>query len=94
MLIGYCCGNLEILNRAELSEILEIIEYLINKTNDETLLRAYQASYAALQNLSYEDFKKKVAEKALLQSNANPQTTKQVFEKVEHYTEDYEWQEV
>lgn len=75
-------------------EILEIIEHLLNKENDEALLRAYQASYAALQNISFNDFKKKVNEKtgrAFKSSNLN---VKETFKKVERILNNNKWTEV
>jgi len=33
-------------------------------------------------------------QKVALQSNAKEQTAEQIYEKIERYTEDYEWEEV
>ena len=67
----------------------------MNKENDETLLRAYQASYAALQNIPFEDFKKHVARKSAgLQLNAPQPTVEKVYEKVEKIIDGYRWEEV
>jgi hypothetical protein len=93
-LIGYCCGNIELLKLADFSEICEIIDYLVTKTNDETLLRAYQVSYAALQNINFEEFKTRVMKKtAGLQSTAQP-SIEEIHQKVKHYANDFRWKEV
>ena len=76
--------------RAELSEVNEIIHYLVEKSNDEALLRAYEVSYAALSNITLEDFKGRVAQK-LASAGAQP-TVEQVHEKVEHFIDDYVWE--
>lgn len=71
-----------------------MLEMLIDELNDETLLRAYQVSYAALQNLSFEEFKRKAVNSVpFLQSTAQP-TAEETLSKVEHFIDDYEWEVV
>lgn len=77
---------------AEFSEINEIIDYLVNKSNDEALLRAYEASYAAIANVSLDEFKLSVMQK--LAAGGEQQTPEQIHKKVEHYINDFEWEEV
>lgn len=91
-MISYCCGNMKLLEFAEFSEINEIVEYLVNKENDETLLQAYQASYAALQNIPFGEFKKKVMEKAGLTAE-KPVNVIKVHEKVENLLNNSRWKE-
>lgn len=78
----------------EFSEILEIIEHLLNKENDEALLRAYQASYAALQNISFNDFKKKVNEKTGRSFKSSNLNVKETFKKIEQILNNNKWTEV
>jgi hypothetical protein len=92
-LIRYCCGNLALLERAELSEVVEIIEYLVNKESDETLLRAYEVSYAALQNIPFDDFKRRALQSAKVQSTAQP-TAEEIHRKVEKIIDGNNWEEV
>lgn len=92
-MIGYCCGKLALLDFAELSEVVEILDYLVTRENDETLLHAYQISYAALQNIPFDEFKRRVLEKEALQLTAK-QTVKQIHNKVEHIIDDYTWGQV
>lgn len=95
MLIRYCCGNLSILEKMDFDEICDIIDYLVEKENDETLLKAYQASYAAFQNINFADFKKRALEKASQGRYAAEQPkAEKVYEKVERYLNDFKWKEV
>lgn len=64
---------------------------LINDLNDETLLRAYQVSYGALQNISFEEFKNKVIRKTSLQSTAQP-TPEETLAKVENILNNTKWE--
>lgn len=91
-MIGYCRGNLALLELAEISEIVEIIHYLVERENDEALLHAYQISYAALQNIPFDEFKWRVRQKAELQSAAASMPA-QVHKKVEHIIDDFTWKE-
>lgn len=94
-MLQYCCGNLKVLELAEFSEISEILDFVVTKENDETLLRAYQASYAALQNIPFSEYKRLVFQKSAgLQSNAQQPTAEKVFEKVEKIIDGYQWEEV
>lgn len=90
-MISYCNGNIEILKLFTFAEITELLGTLIDELNDETLLRAYQASYAALQNLSFEDFKKTAINKSKLQSTAQP-TAEQTLAKVERILNNTKWE--
>ncbi|MEE0873962.1 MAG: hypothetical protein UIH27_10955 [Ruminococcus sp.] len=63
---------------------------LINDLNDETLLRAYQVSYGALQNISFEDFREKAISKSSLQSTAQP-TPEETLAKVEKILNNTKW---
>lgn len=63
----------------------------MDKENDATLLQAYQASYAALQNIPFNEFK----ERAKLGSGVHvSQTVEEIHNKVEHFIDDYQWEEV
>ncbi len=77
----------------EFSEINEIIKFLVEKENDETLIRAYQASYAALNNISFNDFKRKVNEK-IGAAKAPAQSVKAIHKKVENIINNNSWTEV
>lgn len=66
---------------------------LITELNDETLLRAYQVSYGALQNISFEEFKNKVTSKSSLQSTAQP-TPEETLAKVEKILNNTKWEAV
>lgn len=67
-----------------------MIDYLVKEENDETLLRAYQISYAALQGISFADYKRRLS----LQNSGDKPTQTQVFEKVERIIDGYKWEEV
>ena len=75
---------------AEFSELCEIVDYLVKKSNDEALLRAYEASYAAINNISFDDFKQRVAQK--LAAGGRQPTAEETHKKVKHYIDDYEWE--
>ena len=75
---------------AEFSELCEIVDYLVKKSNDEVLLRAYEASYAAINNISFDDFKQRVAQK--LAAGGRQPTAEETHKKVQHYLDDYEWE--
>lgn len=75
---------------AEFSELCEIVDYLVKKSNDEALLRAYEASYAAINNISFDDFKQRVAQK--LAAVGRQTTAEETHKKVQHYLDDYEWE--
>lgn len=75
---------------AEFSELCEIVDYLVKKSNDEAMLRAYEASYAAINNISFDDFKKRVAQK--LAAGGKQPTAEETHKKVQHYLDDYEWE--
>lgn len=75
---------------AEFSELCEIVDYLVKKSNDEALLRAYEASYAAIADISFDEFKKSVAQK--LAAGGRQPTAEETHKKVEHYLDDYEWE--
>ncbi|MGN0503061.1 MAG: hypothetical protein ACI4HN_09055 [Ruminococcus sp.] len=95
MLLRYCSGNIDILNRCTFSEILEIIEFVINQESDEQLLKAYEASYAALQSITFADFKKRVYDKfSATYPGSNPQSAEEIEEKVAHYIDDFKWEAV
>jgi hypothetical protein len=65
----------------------------VKKENDETLLRAYQASYAALQNIPFDEFKQRAVQmSAGLQSTAQP-TVEEIHRKVERYIDQIQWKE-
>lgn len=94
-MLKYCNGNIDILNRCTFSEILEIIDFVINQENDEQLLKAYEASYASLQSISFADFKKRVFEKfSAAYHVSNPQSAEEIEEKVAHYIDDFKWEVV
>lgn len=76
--------------RAELSEVNEIIHYLVEKSNDEALLRAYEVSYAALADVSLDDFKQRVSQK--LAAGGTQPTPEQIHKKAEHFIDDYVWE--
>lgn len=75
---------------AEFSELCEIVDYLVKKSNDEALLRAYEASYAAINNISFDDFKQRVAQK--LAAGGRQPTAEETHRKIQHYLDDYEWE--
>lgn len=75
---------------AEFSELCEIVDYLVKKSNDEALLRAYEASYAAINNISFDDFKQRVAQK--LVAGGRQPTAEETHKKIQHYLDDYEWE--
>lgn len=75
---------------AEFSELCEIVDYLVKKSNDEALLRAYEASYAAINNISFDDFKQRVAQK--LAAGGRQPTAEETHRKIQHYVDDYEWE--
>ena len=75
---------------AEFSELCEIVDYLVKKSNDEALLRAYEASYAAINNISFDDFKQRVSLK--LAAGGRQPTAEETHKKVQHYLDDYEWE--
>jgi hypothetical protein len=75
------------------SEINEIIKFLVEKENDETLIKAYQASYAALNNISFNDFKRKVNEK-IGAAKAPAQSVEAIHKKVENIINNNSWTEV
>ncbi len=56
-------------------------------------MRAYEASYAALQGINFEEFKNRVANK-LNSTNSESPTPEMIEEKVEHYIDAYEWEAV
>lgn len=95
MLLKYCSGNIDVLNRCEFSEILEIIDFVINQESDEQLLRAYEASYAALQSITFADFKNRINENSSASLNGlNSQSVEEIEEKIEHYLADFNWEAV
>ena len=75
---------------AEFSELCEIVDYLVKKSNDEALLRAYEASYAAINNISFDYFKQRVAQK--LAAGGRQPTAEETHRKIQHYVDDYEWE--
>lgn len=75
---------------AEFSELCEIVDYLVKKSNDDALLKAYEASYAAIANISFDDFKQRVAQK--LAAGGRQPTAEETHKKVQHYLDDYEWE--
>ena len=75
---------------AEFSELCEIVDYLVKKSNDEALLRAYEASYAAINNISFDDFKQRVAQK--LAAGGRQPPAEETHRKIQHYVDDYEWE--
>ena len=75
---------------AEFSELCEIVDYLVKKSNDEALLRAYEASYAAINNISFDVFKQRVSLK--LAAGGRQPTAEETHKKVQHYLDDYEWE--
>ena len=93
MLIGYCCGNLSLLEHAAFSEINEIIEFLVKRENDQALLHAYEASYAAIRNISFKEFKQLATERAGIQAE-KPVNIKKVHEKVRNILDNCRWVEV
>lgn len=52
-------------------------------------MRAYEASYAAINNISFDDFKQRVAQK--LAAGGRQPTAEETHKKVQHYLDDYEW---
>lgn len=84
-------GNVSIYESLSLEEIADIISYLIQSENDKVLLKSYQASYAALQGIEFDDFKAKVREKSRVYGKTNVCQTEK---NVEHYLNDYKWKEV
>ena len=75
---------------AEFSELCEIVDYLVKKSNDEALLRAYEVSYAALADVSLDDFKQRVSQK--LAAGGTQPTPEQIHKKTEHFIDDYVWE--
>lgn len=74
---------------------MEIIDFVINQENDEQLLKAYEASYAALQSITFADFKERVCKKSLTtQPDSNPLSAEEIEEKVAHYIDDFTWEAV
>lgn len=53
-------------------------------------MRAYEASYAAINNISFDDFKQRVAQK--LAAGGRQPTAEETHKKVQHYLDDYEWE--
>ncbi|MBQ2093190.1 MAG: hypothetical protein II190_01255 [Ruminococcus sp.] len=75
---------------------MEIIDYLVDKENDETLQRAYKASYAALQNITFDDFKRKVYQRMgrIPKAVGKQPTVEETLKEVENIIDNYEWTEV
>lgn len=94
LLLRYSNGNIKVLYKCELSEIVEIIDFVINQENDEQLLRAYEASYAALQSIAFSDFKKQVFEKFSTTSEYLEESALEIEKKVAHFIDDYKWEAV
>jgi hypothetical protein len=66
----------------------------LDKENDEALLRAYQASYAALQNITFNDFKIKASQKAGRTVKSSTTNVKETQKKVEQILNNNKWTEV
>lgn len=92
-MLKYCNGNTDILYACTFAEILEILEFVTNRESDETLLKAYEASYSALKGISLQDFKKSAQANSASLWNSN-QTTEQIERKIEHYIDDFNWEVV
>lgn len=69
------------------------MEFVINRENDGTLLKAYEASFSALKGISLQDFKKVVQANSASLWSSN-QTAEQIEREVEHYINDFEWEVV
>ena len=82
----YCKGNLAVFQEFSFSEILEVIQYQKEKSDTDILLRTYQATYAALQGISFEDFRIQ-AEQAAKQSIGTSATRKLSADEIEKQTE-------
>ncbi len=80
-----------LLEAATFEEIRGVIAFLVEKENDERLLDAYRASFAALQNISFDDFRRRVRE--AVKTNAAPPPVKDIHHKVQRYIDTFQWEE-
>lgn len=72
------------------SELMGLLGYLIERQNDAALLEAYRTSYAALQNISFEDFKTR----AISKMSGVQETPEETLDRVEQMMSKYEKWEV
>lgn len=66
------------------------MDYLIERENDAALIEAYRTSYAALQNISFADFR----DQALAKASGSEETPEETLDRVEKMMEEYEGWEV
>lgn len=71
-------------------EILEVLQYLVNREHDTELLRAYEASYGALRGINFSDFKQSCTVSSESNDNASAE---EIENRIEHYIDDYSWEE-
>ena len=77
------------------SEIYEILIYKQEQRQNNELLKAYEASYSALRNISYSQFKEMVTKNTTTYPRLfDDDNTEEIESKVETYLDEFTWEEV
>ncbi len=71
MLLKYSQGNLAIFQELSFSEILEAINYMQERENDEYLLKIYSSTFASLAGIGFDEFKNEVLKNAKRYNGVN-----------------------
>lgn len=67
-------------------EILEVIEFEIEKQKEEQMLRAYEITYSAIKGISYIDFKNQII------NSTGTEDASQIETDVESILNTYKWE--
>lgn len=70
------------------------MKYVAEENKEKELLKAYQAGYLALKQVSYADFKKAVESNSRSLMGMPEQSPQAIEHKVQHYIDDFKWEVV
>lgn len=88
--MDYSKGNMSVFQEFSFEEILEVLEYQAEQQENEMLLKVYQATYAALGGISFEEFKNEAYE--AVNKPDDKRTAKEIETRVEELTKNVKWE--
>ncbi|MGN0489401.1 MAG: hypothetical protein ACI4HO_09090 [Ruminococcus sp.] len=89
--MDYSKGNLTVFQEFSFEEILETVDYMEKREEEEYTLKAYEANLLALTGISYSEFRNQVLSESYVQNYKN-ESSEKTLERVEKIIDLNKWE--